>query len=150
MASTRDETLARRAASQSPQGLAAHCAELLAPLGPVRVRRMFGGHGLYLDELFIAIVTGETLYLKTDATTADAFRAAGGRPFQYEGAGRAVTVAYWTVPEAALDSPDGLRPWARLALEAALRARAAAAPKRPATKRPAASRSKRAKAQAAR
>ena len=30
-----------------------HCLELLAPLGRVRSRRMFGGHGLYVDDLFI-------------------------------------------------------------------------------------------------
>jgi DNA transformation protein len=121
----------RRPTATPTQGLATHCAELLAPLGAVRVRRMFGGHGLYLDDLFIAIVAGETLYLKTDAASEPDFRAAGGRAFQYEAASRSVTVAYWTVPDEALESPAELRPWARRALEAALRARAAAPSKRP-------------------
>ena len=32
------------------------CVELLQPLGPVRPLRMFGGHGLYVDGLFMALV----------------------------------------------------------------------------------------------
>ena len=34
------------------------CRELLSPAGAVRAKRMFGGHGLYVDDLFVAIVTG--------------------------------------------------------------------------------------------
>jgi DNA transformation protein and related proteins len=33
-----------------------HCAELLAPLGAVRVKRMFGGWGLYVDDIFLALI----------------------------------------------------------------------------------------------
>ncbi len=55
------------------QALVDHCLELLAPLGAVRAKRMFGGHGLYMDELFIALIAFERLYLKVDATTQPAF-----------------------------------------------------------------------------
>lgn len=106
------------------RGHAAHCAELLAPLGAIDVRRMFGGHGLYVDGLIVGLVLDECLYLKTDATSRGAFEAAGCRPFQYDVPGRTVTVSYWTVPDEALDSAAAMAPWARLALEAALRARA--------------------------
>lgn len=112
----------------------AHCLELLAPLGTARARRMFGGHGLYLDELFVAIIASEQLYLKTDATSTPRFQAAGGQPFVYEmktGTGR---LHYWTPPPEALESPAELAPWVRLAQQAALSARAAAAPKAAAPK----------------
>ena len=47
--------------------LADHCVELLATLGPARAKRMFGGHGLYVDGLFVGLVTShERLYLKAD------------------------------------------------------------------------------------
>ena len=104
--------------------LARHCLELLQPLGQVRARRMFGGHGLYVDDLFIAIIAFDRLHLKTDAQTRTAFEAAGGEPFAYDGGGRLVTLAYWTVPADAMESPALMQPWARLAMEAALRARA--------------------------
>jgi len=100
-----------------------HCLELLAPLGPTRARRMFGGFGLYADDLFVALVLGEQLYLKTDSTSRAQFEAAGCAPFVYDAAGKSVTVSYWTAPDEAMESPALMQPWARLAFEAALRAR---------------------------
>ncbi len=103
----------------------AHCLELLAPLGGVQARRMFGGHGLYVDTLFIALVADERLYLKVDAQSRAAFERAGCMPFAYSRRdASAVTLGYWSAPDEALDSPQGMAPWARLALAAALRANA--------------------------
>lgn len=113
--------------------LVEHCRELLAPLGSVRVKRMFGGHGFYVDELFIALIAFGRLYLKADALTRARFEAAGCEPFVYDGKGKPVTMSYFTAPEDAMESPALMQPWARLALEAALRARAAKkAPAKPA------------------
>ncbi len=106
----------------SPE-LAAHCVELLSALGPARSRRMFGGHGFYVDDLFIALLFEDRLYLKADAPTRPRFEAAGCEPFVYDGAGKQVTVSYWTAPEDTMESPMLMQPWARLAMEAALRAR---------------------------
>ena len=111
--------------------LAHHCVELLAPLGTARSRRMFGGHGLYLDDVFIALIIYDRLFLKADAQTRPAFEAAGCEPFVYDGGGKHVTMGYWSAPADAIESPAQMQPWARLALEAALRARAA----KPAAKR---------------
>jgi DNA transformation protein len=101
------------------------CLELLAPAsaaGTVRARAMFGGHGLYIDDLFVAIIAFDRLYLKTDATTQPQFAAAGGEPFVYDGKSRPIEMSYWTVPAEALESPALMLPWARLALRAALAA----------------------------
>lgn len=106
-----------------------HCLELLAPLGRPRAKRMFGGHGLYVDELFIALIAFDRLYLKADALTRARFEAAGCTPFAYPGKDGAVTVmSYYTAPDDAMDSPAYMQPWARLAFEAALRAKAAKKP----------------------
>lgn len=107
-----------------------HCLELLAPLGVVRARRMFGGHGLYVDELFIAIVADERLFLKVDDPTRAAFEAAGCAPFRYATkSGETGVMSYFNVPDEAIESPMLMQPWARLALAAALRARAETAAK---------------------
>lgn len=118
----------------------AHCLELLAPVGAPRARRMFGGHGVYVDDLFIALVVRDTLYLKTDDAHRPAFEAAGGQPFRFERSGGEVEItSYWTPPDEALESPAEMRPWARRAVEAALAARARGAAKaRPAGKKAAA------------
>jgi DNA transformation protein len=112
--------------------LADHCIELFTPLGAARARRMFGGHGVYIDDLFVAIVTGECIYLKVDALTRASFEAAGCEPFRYDKERQQITLGYWSAPAQALDSPAQMRPWARLAMEAALRARSA----KPAARRP--------------
>ncbi|MBX3621474.1 MAG: TfoX/Sxy family protein [Rhizobacter sp.] len=140
--------------SSSPE-FAAHCLELLHPLGPARSRRMFGGHGFYVDDVFIAIASGDRLYLKADDLTRPRFEAAGCEPFSYAGADDHVTVlSYWTAPDDAMESPMLMQPWARLAMEAALRARNArpaprkktpgrVSPARAAAKKPAGPRAKR-------
>ena len=106
-----------------------HCLELLAPVarspGGVRSRRMFGGHGLYVDDLFVAIIAFDRLYLKADAQTRTRFEHAGCEPFVYDAKGRAVSLGYWSASDDAIESPQSMLPWAYLALEAALRARAA-------------------------
>jgi DNA transformation protein and related proteins len=103
--------------------------ELLSPLGRVTARRMFGGAGLYLDGLIVGLEVDGGLYLKTDDATRQRFADAGGAPFVYDGKGKPITMSYWTAPDEAMDSPEAMRPWAQMALEAALRS---AADKKPA------------------
>jgi len=106
-------------------GFVEHCLELLTPLGATRARRMFGGHGLYIEELCVALILRDTLYLKSNDAHRPAFEAAGCRPFTYASKGGEVHVtSYWSAPEAAMESPAEMRPWARRALEAAVAARA--------------------------
>jgi DNA transformation protein len=104
-----------------------HCCELLAAAGPCRARRMFGGWGLSVDGMNLAIIAWDTLFLKTDALTEPDFLAQGCRPFVYEAKGKAMRLHYHTPPEEALDSPALMAPWAQRALAAALRAQAAKA-----------------------
>ena len=112
---------------------AEHCAELLGALGAARAKRLFGGHGLYLDGLMVGLIAAEQLYLKTDAETRPRFASPGGRPFvcaRRDGKGeRHATMSYWTPPPEAIEAAEEMRPWARLALEAALRAQAARRPR---------------------
>jgi DNA transformation protein len=107
-----------------------YCSELLSSVGKVHGKRMFGGYGLYVDDVFVAIIADDTLYLKTDKQTRPRFAAAGSQPFEYTARGELHTTSYWSVPPEAMDSPALMAPWARLALDAALRAKAPAAGRR--------------------
>ena len=102
--------------------LVEHCLELLSSAGTPSARRMFGGYGLRIDGVFVALIAFERLYLKADDTSRPQFAAAGCGPVVYAGKGKPVTMNYWTAPPPAMDSPEQMRPWARLALDAALRA----------------------------
>ena len=130
----------------------AFCVELISPLGPVRTRSMFGGQGVYLDGLFMAIIDDGQLFLKADDVTRERFIAAGCAPFTYSTKdGERMAMSYFRPPEEALESPPLMLPWARLALEAALRAANAKASKaaRPAARKSAPAIAKRAAKSAA-
>lgn len=109
--------------------------DLFAPLGIARVMRMFGGKGVYLDGLIVAVeLSSGELLLKGDAVCAPAYEAAGGRRWIYEGetkagAARRVAMPYWSAPDEIFDDEDALRRFGAMALEASRRAQAAPAAK---------------------
>src|SRR5262245_18367995 len=74
---------------------ASHCADLLAPAGVVRTRRMFGGYGLYIEEVFVAAISGDSLYLKTDDRTQPLFAGAGGAQFCFNSRGKLQATHFW-------------------------------------------------------
>jgi DNA transformation protein and related proteins len=96
----------------------------LRPVVPgVRARRMFGGIGLYADDLFFAIVDDDTLYLKVDDTTRAAFESREMPPFRpYEGM---TSMNYSQLPEEVLEDGDALREWTERSIAAARRAKGA-------------------------
>jgi DNA transformation protein len=103
--------------------------EQLDPVGPLTSKRMFGGVGLYAGDLFFALIAGDVLYLKADASTRGELEAAGARPFQpYPDRGSG-TMQYYSVPAAILEDSDELVAWAKKSV-AVSRAQAARPPKR--------------------
>lgn len=100
---------------------------LFEPFGPVTVRRMFGGSGIYAEGLCFAIEAEGDVYIKADASSQPTFSAAGSAPFTYVMNGKPKSMSYWRLPEIAHDEPDELRRWAGLGFEAAQRAATAKA-----------------------
>ncbi len=112
-----------------------HVLDLMRPAGAVTARPMFGGHGLYVDGMIVAIVVADTVYLKTDDGTRAAFTDLGLEPFRYATKqGDVQVTSYCRLPEEALESPVEMREWLRLALAAALRSASRAPAKRRAAK----------------
>jgi DNA transformation protein and related proteins len=96
--------------------------EMFSGLGPVSIRRMFGGKGIYHHGLIVAIDLRDEIMLKADAISAPEFEAAGARQWAYEGrGGKPVLMPYWSIPEDAFDDPDEMRRWTNLAYAAAMR-----------------------------
>jgi len=100
--------------------------ELFAEFGPITVRRMFSGAGVYADGVIIALVIRDVLYLKADAATSARFAAEGCGPFEYQRkGGKPTALPYWRIPDRLYDDPTELADWARAA-HAVSRASAAA------------------------
>ena len=102
-----------------------YCLELVSGIGPCVAKRMFGGFGISYDGMNFALIAFEQLWLKVDAQTEPGFKQAGCSRFSYEAKGRSMSMGYCSVPAEAMDSAAAMLPWARLALDAALRANAA-------------------------
>jgi DNA transformation protein and related proteins len=116
---------------------ASYCCDLLASTGPCVAKRMFGGFGISTDGLNIALLVdlgeGDKLWLKADNLSRSRYEAEGCARFTYDTKHGPRSVDYYSAPEEAMDSPDAMRPWAALALECAVRARASKAPAKPRT-----------------
>ena len=95
--------------------------ESLRPLGPVSARRMFGGHGIFLDSLMFGLIADDQLYLKVDDGNRAAYEAEGLQPLTYTGKSRPIAMSYREAPSEGFDDPEVLCAWARDAYAAALR-----------------------------
>lgn len=97
--------------------------EMFQSLGPVTIKRMFGGKGIYHMGLIIALEVRGEMLLKADEESAAAFEAAGSRRWTYDGRkGKPIAMPYWSIPDDAFDDPEIMADWVRLAYEASLRA----------------------------
>jgi len=108
--------------------------DLFAPFGPVTLKRMFGGAGLYSQGLMFALLFDGAIFLKVDEASIPDFEREGSRPFVYTRAksrGRVGrhSLSYWRLPERLYDDPDELALWAARALAIAQRKRFAPRPR---------------------
>lgn len=97
--------------------------ETFFEFGENRARKMFGGYGIYHDDVMIGLVAGDMLYLKVDSESVSCFEERGLSQFMYPKGQRMVGMSYYLAPEEALEDPSEMRHWATLAYGAALRSR---------------------------
>jgi DNA transformation protein len=105
--------------------LAGYIEELFAEFGAVRVRRMFGGAGIFHDDVMIGLVSDGTIYLRADEELACDLTGEGSEPFAYQGKSKTITLPYWRLPERLMDDGAELADWARRAHQAAIAAKPA-------------------------
>jgi DNA transformation protein len=111
-------------------GLYGWVQEALEPLGTVSMRRMMGGATLYLDGTVFAILDEGEIWFKADGESDAVWDEEGCERFTFEmGEGKTGSMNYRRAPLDVYDDPDAVRRWARLGLEAGLRAAAKKKPK---------------------
>lgn len=93
-------------------------------LGPVQAKRMFGGHGIFIEDLMFGLVADRTLYFKVDEESKHEFTAKGLEAFTYGKQGKTVNLSYYQAPEEALEDSGEMNRWGNKAYAAALRAAA--------------------------
>ena len=102
-------------------GFRAFVLEQLEGVKSVQPRAMFGGVGLYADEVFFGILAADTLYLKVDDSNRGQYEAAGMAAFKPY-ADKAMTMPYYQVSAGVIEDGDELAAWARASIRVAVRA----------------------------
>lgn len=121
--------------------------DLFSGLGPIQIRRMFGGAGVYLgDACFALVVHDDAIMMRGDADLGPEYEAAGSEQWIYDGQNPRrgpVAMPYWRLPDSAQDDPEEAVAWARRSLIPAEKAAAekAAAKARKAARQGAAAKS---------
>lgn len=96
-----------------------HILDQLSFLGGIRIKRMFGGYGIYRHEIFFALVIDNHIYFKVNHNNHQDYEAYESHPFTYERNGKLVALSYWQVPIDILEQRELLLRWAQEAIKAA-------------------------------
>jgi len=112
----------------------AYSLDLLSLAGPVQVRAMFGGYGLYLRGAMFGLLDDDEIFLKTDDACRQEFADAGCQQWVYPSPKGPMPTQYFRPPDDAHEDAEAMLPWAGLAIAAAQRAARAKAAKEAARK----------------
>ena len=82
--------------------------DLFSAFGPVTLRRLFSGEGIYADRQIIGLVSQDHIFLKTDETSRADYRAESCKPFYFRKDGK----NSYAVPDRLYDA-DEFAQWAR-------------------------------------
>lgn len=94
--------------------------ECLESTGPVRAKSMFGGYGLYMDDLMFALVADDVLYFKTSENNISDYLDRNLKPFRYDRGSKQITMSYHEAPAEVFDDPEIMSIWANKAIGSAL------------------------------
>ena len=86
----------------------------LRELDDVEARPMFGGYGLYQDDIFFGIIHRGCLYFKTDAVTAAEYRKRKMQPFRPNA--KQTLKSYYQVPVEVIEDREQLAQWVGTAI----------------------------------
>ena len=73
--------------------------DVLKELGPISAQRMFGGYGIYHNNLMFGLVADDVLYLKADNESKERYTDRGLPQFEYTRNGRSIKMSYFLAPD---------------------------------------------------
>jgi len=97
--------------------------ELMQALGPVSAKAMFGGYGIYIDDLMFALVADDVLYFKTGKDNLPDYEQRELPAFSYTRNGKVYSMSYSEAPADVMDDAGQMHQWANKAIAAALQGR---------------------------
>lgn len=86
--------------------------DLLSEVPGISSKAMFGGYGIYLEGLIVAIIADGKLWGKVGDTNKEDYQRHGSQPFVYSGKnGKSMTMSYWEIPADVLEDRFLLQEW---------------------------------------
>lgn len=99
-------------------------SDLLGEIEGVRARAMFGGYGIYQNDIIFAIIVDDELYYKADDSNRLEYKNYGSKPFQYSAKGaKKITMSYWKLPSQIMDNRDQLKKWTEKSIQASIQSK---------------------------
>jgi DNA transformation protein and related proteins len=100
------------------EGFRTYALDQLSSVAGLRARPMFGGVGLYADEVFFGILAADVLYLKVDDSNRRDYEKIKSKPFHpFEN--RPMSMSYYAVPLSVLEVAPTLAAWAKRSIAVA-------------------------------
>ncbi len=87
----------------------------LSEWGEVKIKRMFGGAGLYLDGLMFGLVANDVVYLKVDETNKDKYIKHGSSPLK-PFASEATVLSFYNISVDVFEDAEKFIEWAEESL----------------------------------
>lgn len=84
----------------------AHIKDLLADVPALRVRAMFGGHGIFREGLMFALLSDDLLYFRAHGERGKALWLKGASQFSPTVRGKETPMPYYRAPDDALEDPE--------------------------------------------
>ena len=106
--------------SKQEQEFVSYLVDLLQCVGPTIAKRMFGGHGLFIEGLMFGLIADGILYLKANEESRQEFIDKGLPAFTYLKKDKLCSLSYFQVPEESMDDPKIMEYWGNLGFRAAL------------------------------
>ena len=97
--------------------------DILSPYGAIKARSMFGGYGIYKDNIITAIIVNNELYFKVNDANINDYKNYGCQPFAYIANQKTIQMSYWRVPVNILEDSTLLGEWFNKAWQASLQAK---------------------------
>ena len=88
-----------------------HILDLLDVEEGVSYKRMFGGYGLFKNDIAVALILRSEIYMKVDKSNRHDYESAFSKPFTYRKNGKDVALSNWSIPSEVLEDKELFVEW---------------------------------------
>ena len=88
-----------------------HILDLLDDEEGISYKRMFGGYGLFKNDLAVALILRSEIYMKVDQSNKYDYESAFSKPFTYRKNGKDIVLSNWSIPSEVLEDKELFVEW---------------------------------------